>query len=251
MTKLDLILAGLFLPLFPLSMVFNLLSARLHNPLLRGALFLIWPQIGIAIILASSQPIPGWIMVWAMLSALLYALRALAIRDVGVWISFIGTSSWALLWILMHGNTSALHLKYYALGMSIPLVLLAVLASGLEKRFGAAYLQLYGGLARSIPRFSGVLVVVVLAVIATPLFPSFFAMLSMIINSVTATPAIAVGVAVVWLLWSWAGAKLLQGLIVGPGEQAATDISHASMWGFIIILIALIVAGMIFLGTVV
>ena len=66
----------------------------------------------------------------------------------------------------------------YALGFSAPLVLLALLSAGLEKRFGAAYTDLYGGLAQSIPRFSGVLVVVILAAIATPLFPGFFILLN-------------------------------------------------------------------------
>lgn len=251
MTKSVLILAGLFLPLFPLSMLFNILFTRLRNPVLRSVLLLAWPQIGIAIVLGNSHAIPHWLVVWAVLSSLLYALRALALRDVGLWIGFISTSAWSLLWILADTGAGSEQLKLYALGISIPLVLMSILAAGLERRFGAAYLGLYGGLAKSLPRFSGVLVVVVLAVIATPLFPSFFSMLSMIMKSIPTMPTVAVAVAIVWLLWSWAGAKLLQGLIVGPGEQAATDISRAGVWFFVIILVALVIAGIYWLGAVV
>jgi NADH:ubiquinone oxidoreductase subunit 4 (subunit M) len=125
---------------------------------------------------------------------------------------------------------------------------MAMLGAGLERRFGAAYLGLYGGLAHSIPRFSGVLVVVVLAIIATPLFPTFFAMLSLIINAMSAAPLVAVGIASVWLLWSWAGARLLQGLIVGPQDKTVEDLSQTSMWLYIAVLVALVFAGIYWLG---
>ena len=74
----------------------------------------------------------------------------------------------------------------------------------LERQFGAAYIGLYGGLAQRMPRFSGVLVISVLAASATPLFPTFFAMLYTVIVS---QPLPAVGLTVVWLIWSWAAAR--------------------------------------------
>jgi len=241
-------LVGLFLPLFPFSMLFNVLYPRLRHPLMRGLLLLVWPQIGLAIIFKSGLTVPSWLLVWALLSSLLYALRALALRELGLWTSFVGTSAWALLWILFTTGADAFVLKIFALGISVPLCLLACLGAGLERRFGAAYLGLYGGLAQSIPRFAGVLVVVVLAIVATPLFPTFFAMLSMIINTIPASPFVAVGIGVVWLLWSWAGARLLQGLISGPGQTAVADLSQANMWLSVAVLIGLIVTSVYWLG---
>ena len=64
--------------------------------------------------------------------------------------------------------------------------------SFLERRFGAAYTGLYGGLARTIPRFSGVFVTVVVAAIATPLFPTFFIMLDMVVDTVSTTPVVSI-----------------------------------------------------------
>jgi NADH:ubiquinone oxidoreductase subunit 4 (subunit M) len=244
------IIAGLFLPLFPLSMPFNLLYARLRNPLLRGLLLLAWPQIGLLIASAVAKPIPGWIIAWALLTSLLYALRALALRELGLWTSFVGTSAWALLWILHDYDTGMQLLSYYALGISIPLALMAFLGAGLERRFGAAYLGLYGGLAESIPRFAAILVFVVLAIIATPLFPGFFAMLSIIIKSAPVMPLVAIGVSIVWMLWSWAGAKLIQGLIVGSQPSRAIDLSQGTLWIYSLTLVGLVVAGLYWSGAV-
>ena len=260
MSTLVYLLAGLFLPLFPLSMLFNLLYARVRNPAMRGLLLLVWPQVGLTIIFAfgltHSEPGSNWILAWALLTSLLYALRAVALREVGLWTSFVGTSTWALLWILVllgnggnDGNgAESFQLTLLSLGISAPLVLMALLGAGLEQRFGAAYLGLYGGLAQSIPRFTGVLVVVVLAIVATPVFPAFFAMLSMIIKSTPVTPFIAIGVGLVWLLWSWAGTRLLQGLIVGPKRNTVADLSATNMWLFIAVLVGLMFTGVYWIG---
>lgn len=248
MTYLVYLLTGLFLPLFPLSMPFNLLYARVRNPLIRALLLVLWPQIGLLILSAAGLGTPGWIIPWALLTALLYALRALSLRELGLWTSFVGTSAWALLWILLSARTGMEPLRLYGLSISIPLLLMALLSGGLERRFGAAYLGLYGGLAHAIPRYTGVLVVVVLAIIATPLFPSFFTMLAILFESVPAAPLVAVGVASVWLLWSWAGARLLQSLIAGPARESVTDLSPLSMWLYILVLLGLAVAGINWLG---
>jgi len=249
MSYVMLAVGGLFLPLFPLSMLFNLLYARLRNPVLRATVLLAWPQIGLTIIFASGITVPGWLHTWAVLTSLLYGLRALALREVSLWTSFVGTSAWALLWILYGNGASPVQMQLFSLGISAPLVMMAFLIAGLERRFGAAYLGLYGGLAHSLPRFTGVLVVVVLAVIATPMFPTFFAMLSMIIKSLPTTPVVAVGIGIVWLLWSWAGARLLQGLITGPQQLAVADLGQANTWLYVVVLAGLMLSGVYWMGT--
>lgn len=248
MTYLVYLLAGIFLPLFPLSMLFNVLHTRIRHPLSRSLLLLVWPQFGLAILFTYNLDVPGWLIYWSLLTSLLYALRSLALRELGLWTSFVGTSAWALLWILFDNGTSSIQLQLFALGISVPLLLLTLLGAVLERRFGGAYLGLYGGLANSIPRFTGVLVVVVLAIVATPLFPTFFAMLSMIIKAIPVTPVLAVGVGIVWLLWSWAGARLLQGLIVGPQNNTVADLSRSNMWIYIAVLAGLVIMGVYCLG---
>ena len=238
------LLAGLFLPLFPLSMGLNFLYGRIRHPLIRCLLLLLWPQTGLIIITTyGADTIPAWLTTWGLLTSLLYALRALALREVGLWTSFVGTSAWALIWILLGTGASLQQLEVYSLGISVPLLLMTFLGAGLERRFGAAYLGLYGGLAQTIPRFSTVLVIVVLAIVATPLFPTFFAMLSMILKATPSAPTVAIGVITVWLLWSWAGARFLQGLVVGPVRNTAADLSQGALWVYIAVLGGLIIAG--------
>ncbi len=236
------IIAGIFIPLFPLSMVLNVVVARAPHPIARGVLFLVWPQLGLALLYAAHVTVPAWVIVWALATSLLYAVRALALREVGLWAGFLATSAFALLWLLLTGGTPSLLTHLYALAFGAPIALLALLAAGLERRFGAAYTGLYGGLAQTLPRFSGVLVPVVLAVIGTPLFPTFFALLA---AALTATPAAATTLAAIWLVWTWAGTRLLQGLVTGPAEPSeAPDLSLRSTWSYAAVLAALVVGGL-------
>ena len=251
MPDIYLVLAGLFLPLFPLSMVFNALFNHVQHVVLRCILLIIWPHIGLAIIYLTDTNVPIWIIFWALATSLLYALRMLALRDVGQWNSFLATSMWALLWLTTADINLNMH-SVYAFGITAPLVLLALLSAGLEKRFGAAYTDLYGGLALSIPRFAGVLVVVILAAVATPLFPAFFIMLKLIMNTSVAMPVATFTLLAIWLLWSWAGVRLLQGLIVGPVspgiEGEAADLNLISCWSYVIVLITLMLSGVYLSG---
>lgn len=246
MSDIGIILAGLFLPLFPLSMAFNALLERIDHPLLRSALLLAWPQIGLWVLSTQAVEMPDWLVTWALLTALLYAFRLLAMREMGRWTGFLATSAWAVLWLPLHAGVPVAELWAYAAGFSIPLAFLALLADMLTRRFGAAYTGLYGGLARRMPRFSGVLVINILAATATPLFPTFFAMLRALIAS---QPIPAVVLTAVWLVWSWAAARLVQGLIVGPADPSPElDLSMTTTWGYSIGLVGLIVAGLIVTG---
>lgn len=248
MPDMTLLLAALFLPLFPLSMVFNALFDRIQHVGLRCLLLIGWPHIGLAIIHSTEASMPTWMFAWALATSLLYAFRMLALRSVGQWNSFLATSMWAMLWLFSTDINQPLH-HLYTVGITAPLVLLALLSAALEKRFGAAYTGLYGGLAQSIPRFSGVLVAVILAAIATPLFPAFFIMLELILKMSTAMPVAAFVLLATWLLWSWAGVNLLQGLIVGhPSQGKASDFNLLTCWSYVVVLIALVLSGIYFSG---
>lgn len=242
------LLAGLFLPLFPLSMAFNLLLRRLRRPAPRTLLLLAWPQIGLALAATAASPPPDWLLYWALLTSALYAFRALTLRELGLWNGFIASSLWALLWLTL-ARPGAVPPALHGLGLSLPLALLGLLGAGLERRFGAAYAGLHGGLAQRLPRLSGVLVVVVLAVIAMPLFPPFFTLLTLTLATAAAAPAMALALVAVWLLWSWAAARLLQGLVVGPGDRhGAADLSRTATWAYAAVLGLLAGAGLYLLG---
>ena len=69
MSDLGYILIGLFLPLFPLSILFNAVLARVARPALRGTLLLAWPQAGLLLVSFTGTEVPGWLTVWALATA--------------------------------------------------------------------------------------------------------------------------------------------------------------------------------------
>lgn len=247
------LLAAVFLPLFPFSAVFTALYQRAGHAAVRVGLLLAWPQIGLILAGRLAGPVPDSVIALALATAVLYALRALALRELGQWIAFLATSLWTLLWLVGPGEAAAITAHWHALGMSAPLALLALLTASLERRFGAAYTGLYAGLAQTLPRLAGVLVVAVLAAVALPLFPAFFTMLALLLISAPAMPAASLALLGVWLLWTWSGARMLQGLVVGradpdTGEHRAADLGRGSAWAYVVALLAFTVGGLLLTG---
>ena len=249
MQSLSWIVAGLFLPLFPLGMVFNALFQRIRNAWLRAALLLIWPLPGVWILRDMPSDISTWMLSWALLSAALYGFRAVVVREIGVWTGFLATSSWALIWVALAVGVKPGSLVLQAMAFSLPLALLALLVAELERRYESAYAGVVSGVAEAQPRLSGVLVLTVLAVIGSPIFPGFFSMLNDVTRAITTLPIAAFGLAGIWLLWSWAGARLLQGILVGPASQPRPeDLSQGITTVYSLSLVFMAVAGLYLSG---
>jgi hypothetical protein len=241
------LLIGLFLPLFPLSMVFNLLFARVSQPLVRAALLLAWPLAGLGLLHQLGTDVPQPVIHWALATSLLYAVRLLALRELGTWTGFLATSVWALLWIPAQEGLELADITLDALGLSTPLALLVLVTVLLDRRLGGAYAGIKDGIANSLPRLSVVLIVCLLAAVATPPFPGFFSLLSVLM---LASPVNMAGILVVWLLWSWAVARLIQGFVVGtPARDSSTqDIGLPLSWGLAMAFTVLLLTGVLFTG---
>ena len=240
-----LLVAMLFLPLFPFSMLLNWLLKRLTSPVVRFLFLLLWPQIGILVLSLAAQKITNGIVVWALLSSAFYALRLLTVRDLGLWAGFVASSALALIWGLAVQG-SVLEMQIYAFAFSLPAALLSLLTWPLTRRFGAAFAGLYCGLANSLPKLSGVLVFTILAAIATPPSPGFFAMLGLL-NRLDWK--IAPIVLFIWLLWGWAATKLMQGFISGEGGvEAVTDINVTTTVLYTGLMGIFVVAGLFLTG---
>ena len=247
--NVELLLLSLFLPLFPFSAIFSFVFKKLSSPGLSVLLLLAWPQIGLGLVDITQQALPSWLIGWAVVTAILYAWRALVLRDLMMWVLFMAISSWALLWAIAQGQ-SAVSLKLFALGFSLSLVVMVLLAAQLQKRFQAAYAGLSTGIAETLPRLSWLLVAAVLGVVATPVFPGFFAMLSSVLVQVETMPWIAVGLMLVWFFWSWSGMRLLQGLVTGPAAQQhqVEDLSYVTAVMFGIPLLVNVALGLYMAG---
>ena len=239
------IIAALFIPLFPLGMIFNALFQRLRSGWLRVALILLWPLPGVWLLQQQAIYVPNWVMYWALFSAALYGFRAVVIKEFGVWIGFLATSTWALTWIALAFDAKPDAILLMVLAFGLPLSLLILLVAELEKRYDSAYVSVIGGLAQAQPRLSALLVFALLAAIGSPLFPTFFSMLYTISHAIKVLPAIAFGLVIVWLLWSWSGISLLQELLVGPAAKSRQgDVSHAVTILYGASLLVLIVTGL-------
>lgn len=245
MQALSLILAGIFLPLFPLGMIFNALFQRVRNAWLRAALLLVWPLPGVWILHTMPSGISNGMLIWALFSALLYGFRAVVVREFGVWTGFLATSSWSLGWVAMAVAGKPDNVLLQMLAFSLPLALLAMLVAELERRYESAYAGVVSGVAQAQPRLAAVLVLAVLAAIGSPLFPAFFSMLSNVTHAVSPLPAAAAGLTAVWLLWSWSGARLLQEMLVGPAAVIRhKDISRRMTGVYVLSFILLVIAGL-------
>ncbi len=248
MDTLSWILAALFLPLFPLGMVFNLLFQRVRAVWLRTLLLLLWPLPGVWILHAVPPELSGGLLLWALASALLYGFRAVVVRELYVWTGFLATSAWSLAWIALAAGSGLDQLILQVLAFSLPLALLTNLAAALERRYESAFAGIVRGVAQAQPRLAGMLVITLLAVIGSPLFPAFFSMLGNVTGTVGSMPVVAIGVATVWFLWSWSGARLLQELLVGPAHLTAQDLSRGATTTCAALLLLLVAAGLYLSG---
>jgi NADH:ubiquinone oxidoreductase subunit 4 (subunit M) len=262
------IAAGLFLPLFPMAMVFNAVFQRLHNVWARTLLLLLWPLPGIWLLTTLSGDVPDWVMAWALFSAALYAFRGIVVREIGIWTGYVATSAWALIWIahdigvspgVQTGAALAQTLIMQTMAFSLPLVLLVLLVAELERRYESAYAGIVSGVAQAQPRLSGLLAIITLAVIGSPVFPAFFSMLHNITATIADQPMLSAGIAAVWLMWSWSAIRLLEDLLVGPalelrhegiGQQSIIqqDLSQSAVIMYGTFLAMLVVAGIYIAG---
>src|SRR5512143_867032 len=241
-----LLIASLFLPLFPLSIVLNGALTKLQNPAARSALLLLWPQLGVGLLQIAAHAVPAYFVPWALLTSGLYALRLLTVRDMARWAGFLATSGLALTWALAADDADIADLHLFAFWFSLPPALITLLTHPLTRRFGAAYAGLQGGLIGSLPRLSVVLALTVLTAVATPPFPGFFALLR-VLHALDWTGALA-GLAT-WLVWGWAATKLLQGFIFGADRTApSADIGRTPTLAFTGVLGLFVVVGLYLTG---
>lgn len=160
MTTLLLLLAGLFLPLYPLSIGANLLlqsgagtgierPGPWSRPLFKAAVILLMPLIGVWLLRLGLSRVEGdasglitVFAVWGGATSVLYAFRLLSTRDGQIWIGQLYSSALALIWVgAAHGVAPLLP----ALGLAVSLLPLLFLMGSLTRRFGIARVGLYPG----------------------------------------------------------------------------------------------------------
>lgn len=243
----ELALALLALPLFPASLLVNAVLQAVPVWLRIPAL-LVLPAGGA--LLLGMTPVPAGplaqgLSALAALTALLYAWRLLAVREVFIWARLQATSAWPLVWLAWLHGMQAERLLAVAVALTVPAAVLMILACGLRRRLGAAYPGLQGRIGPAYPRLAGAWVVALLAALAAPPFPGFFALLAVLRQ----LPALLVlTVLTVWLVWSWAAAVLWQHALFGPLQPRAegtTDLSRGAVLVWVLLALAAMAVSLI------
>ncbi|MDE2175728.1 MAG: hypothetical protein KGJ54_10640 [Betaproteobacteria bacterium] len=242
-----LICAVLLLPLLPFSLAVNAALQALPN-WLRALLLVALPVAGAVVL--GGVPVPTGAMarviqVVAALTALFYAWRLLSVRELFVWARLQATSAWALIWLAWLFGMSGERLIAVALALSLPAAVLTLLACALQRRLGGAYLGLRGRLGAIYPRLTGALVVALVAALAAPPFPGFFALLA-VLHQVSALCVFTV--LAVWILWSWAASMLWQHSLFGepwPQPVGTADLSTTMAAVWVLLALAAISLGLI------
>jgi hypothetical protein len=238
MTLTLLLLAGFFLPLYPLSALPNALLQRQVNgiagpesdwrrgPGFKALLLMLFPIIGVGLITLATRSasldagLSTLFAIWGGITSVLYAFRLLSAKDGEIWISHLFSSALALIWI---GVAYGVDPLLPAIGLSISLLPLVFMLDQLTRRFGIARSGLYPGLCCRMPRFSHLFVLAVLTAVAVPFSPSFFAIAALAFGGVAADAVVVLlPICLSWLLWTWAGVNLLTGIVWGiPRDDLA------------------------------
>ncbi|MGB5734982.1 MAG: hypothetical protein WBM40_11140 [Thiohalocapsa sp.] len=241
-TFLLFLLAGLFLPLYPLSIGANLLLKRqvgvgdtdlLSRPSVKIAAIILMPLMGVGLMSlgltltdGDATTLTTAFAIWGGLTSLLYAFRLLSVRDGKIWIAQLYSSALALIWVGVAHQVPPL---LPALGLALSLLPLSLLLVRLTRQFGIARVGLYPGLGLRMPMFSLLFVPAVLVAVAVPFSPGFFAIADLAFGGAGNNELLTlVPLSLSWLLWTWAGVNLLTGIVFGtPREDLSyTDLSR-------------------------
>ncbi|MCK9187518.1 hypothetical protein [Acidithiobacillus sp.] len=249
-----LLLAAVLLPVFPLSWIFNRLIGSAPGPWGRALAILVLPQLGV-LLLYHTGPLALLLLplslqrIWLMLvlsTSVFYAFRAVSAREISIWSRLMASSGLTLSWLLVVSGAQVHSVALFVLALSLPAALLMVWAGMLSDRMGGAYLGLQGGLATVLPRLSALITLSALALVATPIFPSFFGLLQVFhrLDLAWLWPLL-----LLLLIWGWSVGRFLQDLLFGTYRgEPMVDLSLGITWIGAAVLFFFALSGLIWSG---
>ena len=238
--------ALVLLPLFPATLWMNRLLQALPVGL-RAVALVALPVAGAYLL--GRAPVPAGaaspLAALAVVTALLYAWRLLAVREAFVWARLQASSAWPLIWLAWLHGMPAESLLAVALALSLPPAALTSIGQSLARRIGGAYLGLRGRLGPAYPRLAGLWVLALIAALAAPPAPGFFAILAVMY---LLPGSLVFAVLATWLMWSWAAALQWQHGLYGPPwpRRAGTeDLSATASAVWLVLAVAAVILGFI------
>ncbi len=239
-------------PLFPLhgALVASLCTLPGSLP---AFLVVLLPSLGFSWVAVNVSGLPGWptqlLIVLAVLGPVYAALKAVVQFRVGHLLAYAAVTQMALLWwaAAMSRAASPPMVVYFS---ALALVMSGLFLGGhhLHARFGHLDMDKLGGLARSMPRFATVLVLLVTAAAGLPFFAVFSAFLEIMLHDSITFHWSAPVILLTWVMASWYYPVLIQGVLFGRPAAPARghrDLGLMEALPLIVMVLVLAIAGLV------
>lgn len=240
---------AVMLPLFPLQSGYICAITMLPRGL-AAFLAIAFPILGWQTLASLAHPIPaalqGIVLVLALAGALSGFIRALVHPHLARVLASTGTILFSMAWwhwaaIGRPQAETALYLGAAALAIS------GLLLAGhqVEARYGVLDLDKLRGLARTMPRFSLLAGLLMMAGMGLPLFGLFSGFMTIFTDAAATAPSSGAIILLIWFLVSWLLAHLMQRLLFGTPrpDLIYTDLGSAECLSLALVLLILVLAG--------
>jgi NADH:ubiquinone oxidoreductase subunit 5 (subunit L)/multisubunit Na+/H+ antiporter MnhA subunit len=243
------LVAGLFLPLFPFHVVYVTALTRAPRGL-TVALSILLPALGVggAAVLIPKLPPPALsaVGVLAAVGAVWGSIKALVQVRVSRLLAHAGLALYSVLWwhLAQVGKLTP-HSMVYASAVTLALGGLTLGWDRVRVRHGDLDLNQIGGLFKPMPRFALCMALLVMAVAGLPPFAQFFGYLAMLLGPSTKLSAGLVAVIAAWFAASWYMFGLMRRLLFGPHrtDLRYEDLGPAEIGAFVVVIALLILLG--------
>lgn len=217
------------LPLFPFHGLFVGTVAYLPTSVAAFAGFVL-PFLGFIGLSSVGSTLPAWMQAWLFVPALIGALygvmKMTARHHVGEQAAYLGVTLLAVPWWPLSVTGNAAPAALYVTATALALLGFRLAAGFLLTRFGHLDIDKIRGLARPMPRFATLLILLMMAVMGLPLFGVFSGFMALLLGPSSFGAAGLAGVVVLWFLASWLMTHLLQRLLFGPPR---TDVLYRDL----------------------
>jgi NADH-quinone oxidoreductase subunit M len=184
--------------------------------------------------------------VLALFGALYGSLKALAQVRVPHLLAYAGLAFFSVLWWLFAlTGTFSVQAVVYVAAVALLTAGLLLACQRTQGRYGHLTLDRMHGLARPMPRFGTVVLLLVMAAVGLPPFGLFSAYMAMLLQ-----PAMAMSwglgvILITWFLASWYFFRMMQRLLFGPhrADIRYEDLRTSEVASFAVLLMILAVLG--------
>ncbi len=242
------------LPLFPFHGLY-LIGMKKASKIFRLGLCLAFPFVGIYLLSSVISEIPTVflpvITILALVSALWASIKALIQFSILNLITYGGVALYSIFWlhVAQLGSISDYAISY-AFSLSVIIWGFSFAIGQLVERYGELEINNIAGLFRTMPYFSVLFGLLIMAAVGLPPFTLFFSYLGILINHSNGMSSELVGIILIWFISCWYFFKMMQSILFGVSKADIyyEDLRFKEITVLIIVLLTLIIPFHILFG---